>query len=265
MIGGKRASVFSWVIWLVGCSDFQSAAVEGGSTGDASGSGAASTNPATTNDPATSTATAGNSTTSGDPTTEDPSAASSNSEGETTLDPMPISAGTSTDTGSSSGSSSDAESGSDASTGPMVCDQLDTEPNDTYLESQELPDQPCAVAAATLEGTLEDETDVDRFRFDSPWTSLDCGNGDPDHIYTVQGPVELCASPGCPSAMGSFTCEDGTVTNFSGFDYCCGTESVRIDVTCTLSPSSAGFVIVRPDADTLECADYSVTYQVVIE
>ena len=250
---------------LFGCSQFTSAEeTESAGAGSTSSEAETSTASPTTNGTTAATDGEGPST-AVEPTTGDPSETSSNSEGETTSDPTPMS-GTSTDTSSSSGSTSSAEaSDSDASTGPTVCDQLDTEPNDTYAESQELPDQLCEMAEATLEGTLEDETDVDRFRFNSPWNLLDCGSGDPDHIYTVEGPVEVCVSAGCPDALGSFSCEDGTLTNFNGFGYCCGTETVRTDIFCTLNPSSTGFVIVRPVANMLECADYSVTYQVVFE
>lgn len=255
---------------LVGCTDFVS--VEGEVAGDDGGSSSATeggSNPTAGTDGSGTTASSdsnSNTTTPIDPLptdtaeTADPTT-DSDSDAETTTDPTTDStSGTSgesdTDTGPSTTSDSDAES----TTGPMECMQQDTEPNDTFDESQVIPQQPCDMPALTFTGTLEDDADIDRFAYDSPW---DCGQGEPDHVYTVDGPVELCVSASCNSGGGSAFCQEGTVGDVSGFDYCCGTGTVRLDLDCDFGDESAvGYVVIRPDQAALECADYSFTYEV---
>jgi len=162
-------------------------------------------------------------------------------------------------------STTGSESGDDGTVSDECVDD-DTEPNDVYEDPQPLGTQACLAAASTTMGTLSDASDVDHFEFTSPWNANECGIGEPDHLYTVDGPVQLCANFECEFGTGSFSCDVGDWDEFGGYNWCCGTTSVETGIFCpTTNEGTTGHVVVRPDAEAPVCADYSFTYQVLFD
>lgn len=256
---------------LVGCSNFVEAET-GAGAGDSSGTNgttSATSTPSTSGQ--TDSASDGSETTrTTSASNTDPTVGSNTDPSESdTIDPV-----TSSTTGDTEGTTDPTEGTTgegtgttgDETTGPGVCIEEDTEPNDLVGERQDLGAQPCEVQGS-FTGTLLDEEDVDQFEFSSPWVEETCGNGEPDQVYNPSGPIELCARPSCVAgSKANPLCETGTLRDVDGTNHCCSTGEVRLDLLCsTFDESSLGYIIILADPDALECAEYSFTYEVEYE
>jgi hypothetical protein len=258
----RRVGVVVLSVAVIGCTDF--VGTEGG--GDDGGSSSSTSNSGgTTGTPVgTSVATQGGSggTTTGPGTAStDPSAgtsddsttdATTNADSGSTDDTQGLTTGPS----GSSTTGDPTQGGEDStSTTSDECIELDQEPNDIFADSVVLDAQYCDDDPSTFQGTLLEPDDVDRYRFSSPW---DCGVGSPRHNYEVTGPVEICASASC-----NFLCSPEDYVQINGYDYCCSTATLSVDLFCGQQiPDSTGFLVVRRTDETPECAEYSVDYAV---
>lgn len=258
---------------LVGCSNFVEAET-GPGDGDSSGTNGttnATVTPSTSGQ--TDSATGGTDTTrptSGSNT--DPTLASNTNPSESdTTDPVTSSATDDTDqttdpTGGATGDDTDTDTDTtgDETTGPGPCVQADMEANDMFEDIQDIGTQTCEASASSFTGTLLDANDLDRFTFNSAYSEESCGTGEPDHVYTSSGPVELCAQGFCTAGPTTAVyCDEGEISEVNGFEYCCSTETVRLDIECnTPTEATVAYIAVRANAEALECAEYSFTYAV---
>ncbi|MBV1860777.1 MAG: hypothetical protein KUG77_20345 [Nannocystaceae bacterium] len=254
---------------LLGCGTFVQA--ESATEGDDGSSGTGGTTNATVS-PSTSGST---DSASGGPGST-PSTSNSDTSGTDptgTSDTEPSKSDTDTSTGFEPSASGTSTTGSDTeetatqdvgSTGPLVCDEADIEPNGDPVNgvTQPLPNQFCGAPASTVSGTLLDGSDLDAFVYLGVWNCGDSNN--PNHRVEVEGPVTACIFPLCPNDITTETnCIAGTSTTVNGVQGCCSDDTAIADVNCVVfggDESATGFILVESDA--AECTDYTVTYAV---
>ena len=263
------------IVMLGACDEFKSANIGTGSEGDgSSSSGDESTTLPPTTDGGTTAATdsAGNTTTADGPTTGDASDSTPTSDGETTADPTmdPTTTGTmetTSDPGSSSSSGAPA-SDSDPTTGPMICEQQDTEPNDldNADEFVDLGSIGCGPTQYDFAGTIEDGNDEDWLGYGGAW---DCGaTNDPQVFIDVTGNnVEVCVSPACVvNTTAYYTCAEGTNWTVDGGDYgCCSTDVVRMNVNCGATTNESLVASIRVRSGDAVCEDYALSYAYLVQ
>jgi hypothetical protein len=201
--------------------------------------------------------------------------------GETTdttgaVDPSTTSGETTDTTGSVDPSTTSGESTSSdestsgdpsTTTGMMMCDQVDDEPNDDpmNMQSQMQAAIDCDDGAKQFMGTLADPGDED-WHFYSAADINGCNNGSNIvttlHV-TADAPVVVCGYIYCTQTMTTdVVCNTGTAT--MGFPGCCldatADGTLDMDHNCPSNNNDSALVFVSVLAAPIECVDYTIEY-----
>lgn len=203
------------------------------------------TGPGETTDPTDTTGTVDPSTTMGETTSVDPSTTS----GEST--------------------SADESTSGDPSTttGTMVCNEVDMEPNDDVMnmQSQMQAGIDCDDGAKQFMGTLADPGDADWHYYNAA-DANGCSNGS-NIVTTIKvtadAPVVVCGYVYCTqTATTDVNCTTGTET--MGYPGCCldPTADGTLDMNhnCPSNNNDSAIVFVGVFMAMLECVDYTIEY-----
>lgn len=268
MVWLHGSSSVALALALAGCGTFVQAESgtdgEDGSSGTSGGTNATVT-PSTSGEtnsgsggPGTTPVTSSSGTTTTDPTnttTTDPSdtigPTTSSTAGESTEGTDP------TETTSGTGETTD-DTGEE-STGPGVCEPIDTRPNGSPDEAAELGEIPCGRMTYDFNGTIEDGGDVDWIEFFGDWT---CGSPNPQVVVdVVDDNVEVCVTPQCAlPATAFYGCVEGSNWNEGGDLGCCSTNRVEMNVNCANTDNESLVARIRVRNNKAVCEDYTVQY-----
>lgn len=165
-------------------------------------------------------------------------------------------AGTQTGTtGEPMGSSTDPSSSTtraDDSEAPPGCGDPH-EPNDDEEAA-------AVVAVGDAEGCL---TTWDAFLespLDADWYVLDTRGGacvtSSELTFVTEPPLELCALPRCPDGLPAVVAAcDGSLVELTSGEACCGTQQIRVTMTCNVSEPEVRLGIAT-SMDTPACLPY---------
>lgn len=160
------------------------------------------------------------------------------------------------------GSSPDPDDGQDSAgqeCGPDVHESNETEATATILD----PIQDCDSNGSTIEGVLEDEDDVDWYRYDG--TDVFPCIVDPSRDLVANGSLRLCKFIECEGFLDYLTCPDTTTeeTSAAGRPGCCSSTGFSLanneDFVCIDADDSAA-VYFRLDQAGSSCVDYTLDY-----
>lgn len=200
--------------------------------------------------------------TTGEPgtTAVEPGTTTTDDVGTTTVEPGTTTGGdastTAVDPGTTSG---------DDTTGGVVCNAADAEPNDDESTAVKATDKKCKQLISQFSGVLAGAADVDWWTYTATWGN-GCGAGTPrpSHTLITAPGVRMCVYLACTTdgAAEMFDCGGATDDVSPGGDpgCCSGVGNLAFEFSCEGAEDSAR-VHVRVDEAPLDaCFDYAVTY-----